>query len=191
MTDLKEFGAEMATKMSQAWELARQSVGKAQKRQKAFYDKKAREPNFTTGERVFLLKPSETTGASRKFARPFHGPYRITSVEANNACVRRVDRPQDEPILVALQRLRRCPDEVGDEFWPPDSQKKRGRPKTVRVSGVDEEDAVEPSTTPPTPALPEAGETSSSTTSTEPPNKGKYTGVLRRHLRTADAMPGM
>ena len=54
--------------MSQAWELAKQSIGKAQKRQKAFYDKRARAPNFAVGERVFLLKPAETTGASRKFA---------------------------------------------------------------------------------------------------------------------------
>ena len=30
-----------------------------------------------------------------------------------------MDRPSDEPILVALKRLRRCPEEVGDECWPP------------------------------------------------------------------------
>ena len=29
-----------------------------------------------------------------------------------------MDKPQDEPILVALSRLRRCPEEIGDDFWP-------------------------------------------------------------------------
>ena len=60
LVDLKKYGTELSTKMSQAWEIAKQS---AQRRQKAFYDKRAREPNFAVGERVFLLKPAE---ASRK-----------------------------------------------------------------------------------------------------------------------------
>ena len=142
-----------------------------------------------------MLKPAETTGASSKFARPFHGPYRVTSVEANNAYIRRVDQPQDEPILVALQQLRRCPDEVADEFWPPDSRTKRGKSKptsggkaadvTVSVN-VEEDNATvsESPTTPPSPVPPGPDEAS------EPPNKGKYTGVLRCHPRTADAKPG-
>ena len=62
---------------------------------------------------MFLLKPSEKTSEARKLARLFHGPYRIT------AYIRRVDRPQDDLILVAIQRLRRCPEELSDEFWPP------------------------------------------------------------------------
>ena len=190
LTDLKEYGTELAVKMSQAWELARQSVGKAQKRQKAFYDKRAREPNFNVGERVFLLKPAETTGANRKFARPFHGPYRITDMETNNAYIRRIDRPQDEPILVALQRLRKCPDEVADEFWPPDSRTKKGKSKVTSgrnttdvTKSIEEDKAVESElpTIPPVPVPPAVN---------DPPNKGKYTGVLRRHPRTADAQPG-
>ena len=97
-----------------------------------FYDKRAREPNFNVGERVFLLKPSETTGANRKFARPIHGPYRIVSVEPNNASICRIDRPQDEPIRVALQRLRQCPDEFPNEYWLPDKPRKRGPKSQVQ-----------------------------------------------------------
>ena len=37
--------------------------------------------------------------------------------------------------LVALGRLRRCPAEVKDEFWPPDKEKpKRGRPTKPKGS---------------------------------------------------------
>ena len=187
--DLKEYGSEMAAKMSQAWEVARQSIGKAQKRQKAYYDKRTREPQFVVGERVFLLKPSETTGASRKFARPFHGPYRITGVDVNNAYIRRVDHPQDEPVLVALQRLRRCPDEVADEFWPPDRRPKKQVPKSpsgMKAAAVTEldETLAEQQVPPPPPVLLSIDDVA------KPVDKGKYTGVLRRHPRTADAKPG-
>ena len=88
--DLREYGVELASRMSEAWELARKCVGKAQKRQKATYDRKGRSPNFA---RVFLLKPSEKTGEARKFARPYHGPYRIVELSPSNAYIRRVDRP--------------------------------------------------------------------------------------------------
>ena len=125
--DLREYGVELYTRMSEAWELAKQSVRRAQKRQKTVYDRKSRPPKIQEGERVFLFKPAEKRGKARKFARPFHGPYRVVQIDSNTAMIRRVDKPGEEPILVALERLRRCPEEVGDDCWPPD--KTRGRPK--------------------------------------------------------------
>ena len=104
--------------MSEAWELARQQITRAQKRQKTMYDRHTKKSPFQAGERVFLFKPAERTGARRKFARPFHGPYRLLEVDVNTAKIRPVDRPEDEHILVSLERLRRCPEEVGDSFWP-------------------------------------------------------------------------
>ena len=49
------------------------------------------------GERVFLFKPAEKTGERRKFARPFHGPYRIMEVGENTAKIRRVDKQKVNP----------------------------------------------------------------------------------------------
>ena len=40
------------------------------------------------------------------------------SNNASNASIRQVDKPQEEPIVVALSRLCRCPSEILDEFWP-------------------------------------------------------------------------
>ena len=86
---------------------------------------------FREGERVFLFKPAEKSGQARKFARPFHGPYRVVEVDSNTAKICRVDKPDEEPILVALERLRRCPEEIGDECWPP--ARITGRARTKRV----------------------------------------------------------
>ena len=130
IADLREYGVELASSMSEAWELARHCIGKAQKRQKEYYDQRGRLPNFRVGERVFLFKPADKTGEAKKFARPYHGPFRIIDLDVNTARIRRVDKPEEEAILVALNRLRRCPSEVSDEFWPPDKQKKRGKSTT-------------------------------------------------------------
>ena len=122
--NLREYGIELHTRMSEAWELARKNVSRAQKRQKENYDQSCRPPHFQEGERVFLFKPSEKSGPTRKFARPFFGPYRIVDLESNTAKIRRIDRPREEPILVALERLRKCPPDLADNYWPPD--KRRG-----------------------------------------------------------------
>ena len=127
---LQDYGKELASRMAGAWESARSSIKKAQHRQKAQYDKKSRPPNFLVGDRVFLFKPAEKTGEARKFARPFHGPFRVLELDTNTAKIRRVDKPQEEPILVALDRLRRCPEGVPDVFWPP-GRAGRGRPATA------------------------------------------------------------
>ena len=45
-------------------------------------------------------------------------------MDTNTARIRRVDNPQEEPILVALDRLRRCPVELSDDYWPPNKTKR-------------------------------------------------------------------
>ena len=132
MMDLKEYGTELQAKMGDAWELARRNVTKAQRKQKEFYDQKSRPARFSVGERVFLFEPAKKTGEKRKFARPFHGPYRIVEVGENTAKVRRVDQPEDEAILVAQERLRRCPIEIANECWPP-LKTKKGKQVTPEI----------------------------------------------------------
>ena len=52
----------------------------------------------------------------------------MVEVDSNTAKICRGDQPDGEPILVALERLRPCPKEVGDECWPP--AKTTGRRRT-------------------------------------------------------------
>ena len=49
----------------------------------------------------------------------------------NDAHIRPVDRPAEEPILVSLERLRRCPEEIPDRFWPDGPPRKRGCPRKI------------------------------------------------------------
>lgn len=107
--------------------MARQNISRAQKKQKRYYDQRQRMPNFKVGDRAFLFMPAEKSGHARKFARPYHGPYRILELDVNTARVRRVDRLQEDPILVHLDRLRRCPTEIADECWPPGKKRSKRR----------------------------------------------------------------
>ena len=75
-------------------------------------------PAFAEGDRVFVFKPAAKSGKAYKFARPFHGPYRIVKLYDNGADVRPVDRSQEAPIRVPLNRLRECPEEIPNQSWP-------------------------------------------------------------------------
>ena len=89
---------------------------------------------------MFLLKPAEKTGEGRKLARAYHGRYRVVKLADNNAHIRRVDRPESNLLLVAIDRLRRCPDEILDnQFWPPDKSKRpptQTKPRDASTGGT-------------------------------------------------------
>ena len=122
--NLDDYKTEMVKHMSEAWKLAQENVKHAQKSQKKHYDKGVREHKVKEGDRVFVYMPSAKKGKAHKLARPFHGPYRVIETVDNGVMVTPIDRPQETPIRVAMDRVRRCPKEIPDTFWP--EHKKRG-----------------------------------------------------------------
>ena len=116
--NLDDYKSEMVRHMSEAWKLAQENVKHAQKSQKKYYDKTVHEHKIKQGERVFVYMPSSKKGKAHKLARPFHGPYRVVETVDNGVIVTPVDLPQETPIRVAMDRVRRCPKEISDTFWP-------------------------------------------------------------------------
>jgi hypothetical protein len=133
LVDLSDFGESLMTNLSEARELARKSIQNSQKKQKQNYDKRACANVFRVGDRVFLYKPAAKSGKAYKFARPYYGPYRIVEITTNDAKICPVDIPNEEPIFVALDRLRCCPGEIGDEFWPTRAKKKARSPNSKKA----------------------------------------------------------
>ena len=86
---------------------------------------------YSVGGRVMVYMPSEDRGKKRKLALPYYGPYRILEVRSNCVLVRPVDAPDMEPILVSMDRVVRCPEELPDESWL-GPRKKRQRKKRSR-----------------------------------------------------------
>ena len=149
--DLDDYKTELVTGLSEAWELARTYIKKAQARQKRTYDRRSKPPTVAVGDRAFVYMPKEATGPTHKFARPFSGPFRVIELTPTGAKVRPVDRPQDEPIFVHLDRVRHCPEEVPDTFWP--TRKSRKTKRTAAPSRIPQDDALALPKTP----LPSAG----------------------------------
>ena len=133
--EITDYKMELMTSMSEAWQLARSNVEKAQCRQKRCHDQNAKEPKFSVGQRVFVFMPAAKSSKAYKFAKPFEGPYRITALYNNGADVCLVDRPSAPSLRVALDRLRHCPRQivvVSDQDSPSQQKKKRGRKKGNR-----------------------------------------------------------
>ena len=135
--DLDDYKTELVGSLSQAWELARAYVKKAQQKQKKYHDLHAKESKFQQGDRVFVYMPYEKKRRgikAHKFTRPFHGPYRVIELTANDAKMVPVDKPHSSPIYVALDRVRHCPDELPpDQSWPSRRRVKEHLTDTVPV----------------------------------------------------------
>ena len=116
---LDTYKGELMSGLTEAWSMAQKQVQKAQKSQKKQYEKNTKEPDLKVGERVFVYMPKEKATKAYKFARPFHGPFRVVEVLDAGVVVRPVDPWRGESIRVAVNRVRRCPEAVPEgESWP-------------------------------------------------------------------------
>ena len=73
--DLHEYGVHVADKISEAWDLAKRNMKKAQKQQKKIYMINMPDSLILQLERVFLFKPVERTREERKLVRAYDRPY--------------------------------------------------------------------------------------------------------------------
>ena len=138
--DIEDYRTELVTHLSDAWRLAQENVSNAQSKQKRNYDKRGNNPTVRVGDRVMVKMPDEIKGKSWKFARPFHGPFRVISATPTNVEVRLVDQTSAESMFVSLQRVRLCYDELPDTSWTGHSRKQSKQNK------VHPEQEKEPST---------------------------------------------
>ena len=102
--------------------MAQDNVRKAQQKQKRQHDRRAKEPKFRKGDRVFVYMPAAKRGKAHKFARPFSGPYRIIELFNNGAEVNLIAKPKTANIRVAFNRIRQCPSEIPDCQNPDESE---------------------------------------------------------------------
>ena len=138
--DLDTYKGELMAGLVEAWKLAKKHVQQAQRVQKKYYNRKAKEPTYCEGDCVFVYMPKEKANKAYKFARPFHGPFRVVEVLETGVVVREVDQPQGETIRVAFNRVQRCPNPIPEnEFWPvkKSCQLKKKSPKLEEAPGRD------------------------------------------------------
>ena len=116
LIDLDDYCSEITTRMSAAWESARQHIKASQGKQKRFHDRKCKDPKISVGDKVMVYFPSERLGKAYKFSRPFRGPYQVDRVFPNGAEVTSLGGDKRRTIRIALDRVRHCPKELSDHL---------------------------------------------------------------------------
>ena len=117
LIDTDDYKIELMRSLTEAWRIARDHIVQSQESQRRQYDKKAKERQYRVGDRVMVYMPQEVKGKTRKLACPYHGPYRVMEVYPSGLSVRPVDRPNDAPTRVNLERVTLCPAELPDTTW--------------------------------------------------------------------------
>ena len=76
---LDDYHTTMTQHMGEMWAAVQRNVRRAQRRQKHYHDRRAREEKFKVGEHVFVHTPTLNSGPAHKLASPFKSPYRIVT----------------------------------------------------------------------------------------------------------------
>ena len=137
MVDMDDYRTELVMSMAKAKKIALESICRAQRKQKEFYDRHSGETTYHVGERVMVYMPGTVSGKRWKIVRPYHGPYRVINMTPTNAEVQLVENPGEPSIFVALSRLRRCYPELPNTSWT-------GGKKYKRAKSVDRDIPVQP-----------------------------------------------
>ena len=127
-TDLRDYREQLIGSLSSARELAATQIRAAQGQYKR-YDQGTKETRLRVGDWVLIRFPAEETGARRKLSHPWHGPYRVTSIDNQNATAIKVYFPQEDALHVHLSRV--CPvpcDFPAGYYWYGGSRRGPGRP---------------------------------------------------------------
>ena len=106
---------EISVRMAEAWRTAKDCIQQAQEKQRRQHDKGRRPTEFQEGETVYLFMPAKLTGKERKLQSPTDGPYKITRLWPTGAEVVKLKGQDSKPIRIALDRLRKCPEELLQE----------------------------------------------------------------------------
>ena len=143
LTEVEDYREQLVLSLSSARDLAAKSIQNAQKRYKKNYDQKARSCDLRVGNWVMVYFPHEETGKARKLSQPWHGPYRVESVDDPDVTVSKVYFTEDGQIQVHQSRVKSCPPHFPHGFyWYGGRRRKPGRPPKWVAQVLD--DQLEP-----------------------------------------------
>ena len=102
-----DFAKELFAGTKRARQLAKQSIGRAQKAQKQQYDKNSTIPAITEGDLVMLRVEPKF-----KLDKTYRGHYRVTGVTQINVLIRPINDPNGEVLDVSIQRVSKCKEQL-------------------------------------------------------------------------------
>ena len=133
--------------LKSAYRLAQENARKSHSYNKGYYDRKARERNFSVGQYVYLYSPAIKVGLSAKFRKPWTGPWLITGQKSRLNYVLVDERGRQ--VTAHVNRMKPC-------LKIPEWTAKANPPKKVRPQRRRESEEKEPEVFPPGPITPYA-----------------------------------
>ena len=96
---------EVKERLEETLRIAREELGKAQVRQKRYYDRKAEERSLEVGDKVLLLRPTD----SNKLIMQWKGPYQVEAKRSDNDYRINVEARAKLITLICSRSIRREP----------------------------------------------------------------------------------
>ena len=117
--EAETFSQELEKQLEVIYELIRQHIPSAQKRQKKYYDQKIAGKPYKVGDRVWITNEAVKKGMSKKMSPKYLGPFVITK-RLSDAVYRVKHESGNKFIILHFDRLKPCDSPVEDqEFLSP------------------------------------------------------------------------
>jgi predicted aspartyl protease len=120
LTDVGEFKQTMVRCMRRAWCIAAEEHTEAQKKFKAQYDKKVRNPTVIEGDRVLLRNYDGKVNTSKKFHLPWKGLFRVIGIDGVYVDLVSCTAPQSNPKRVHINQVKKCLEVLGPTCTVPE-----------------------------------------------------------------------
>jgi hypothetical protein len=95
-TSLEQYERDIVTRVQEAYESTITNTTEAQNRMVQYYDKYAKDYDYSVGQRVYLYVPVVAQGQSKKLSKLWSGPYRILTKKGKlNVTISSIANPKD------------------------------------------------------------------------------------------------
>ena len=116
-TTVETYREELLLNLSSARELAAESLRLSQAKARQRNAKKVRTRSYLKGDWVLVKFPADETGRYRKLSQPWHGPYRVVSINEPDITVHKVYFPLSSQMQVHETRVTPCPDRLPPGYY--------------------------------------------------------------------------
>jgi hypothetical protein len=106
--EIDDLKSQIKLSSKDALESAQKYMKIAQEKQKYYYDKKATNHTYQTGDLVYCKTNRRAVGGPKKFFHRYFGPFRVTDTYSNKVLLNKTNDPFSAPQWTHIDRVKLC-----------------------------------------------------------------------------------